>query len=160
MPFGKMLAEALAEKMQTAHTTIICWLPGSGCDVVGLCPDHPSAHAPSVCGWGRVAVHFVGTVFVISIIEEFFWRGWLYRFLQHLDFLDIDLGKMHWVYYLVVATLFGIEHREYVAGIIAGLAWGFFMVRTRDIWALCISHASANLTLALYVFGSGHWRFW
>jgi len=164
VPFGEIAAEKAA----------VCWLPSAHEvvttvneageevveEVICMVKAHASPYSPAVAGWPLVMMRIFGSAFVIAIIEEFFWRGWLYRFFQHLDFLDVDLGKMHVWAYLGVAVLFGMEHREYVIGILTGLAWGYFVIRTRDLWAACISHITANLVLAIYVLTTGNYRFW
>jgi len=162
MPFGEIASEE----------AMVCW---KGCvvnevvivdgveELVAVACDnvaHAYKYSPAVAGWPLVFMRIIGSAFVIAIIEEFFWRGWLYRFFQHLDFLDVNIGKMHLWAYLGVAVLFGMEHREYVIGILTGLAWGYFVIRTRDLWAACISHVTANLVLAIYVLTTGNYRFW
>ncbi len=117
-------------------------------------------YAPSVCGWGYTLLRLAGSAFVISVIEEFFWRGFLYRWIQNVDFLDIDPGKVAWPAFLLTAAVFGAEHTEWFAGVVCGLVYGLLYVKTRDIWAACIAHATTNLLLGLYVLGTGAYQFW
>ena len=42
----------------------------------------------------------------------------------------------------------------------AGLAYGLLFIRTRDVWAACLAHATTNLALGAYVLSTGHWEFW
>ncbi len=115
---------------------------------------------PAVCGWPLALMRLAGSAFVIAIIEEFFWRGFLYRWVRSLDFLDIDPGQLHWPAFLGVAAIFAIEHSEWLAGLMTGLAYGYFYIRTRDIWALALAHVVTNLLLGLYVLGTGAYHFW
>lgn len=115
---------------------------------------------PAVCGWTLTLVRLAGSAFVIAIIEEFFWRGFLYRWVRSLDFLDIDPGVLHWPAFLGVAAVFGIEHSEWLAGMLTGLAYGYFYIRTRDVWAVALAHVVTNLLLGLYVLGTGAYHFW
>ena len=117
-------------------------------------------YAPSVCGWGYTLVRLAGSAFVISVIEEFFWRGFLYRWIQKIDFLDVDPGKLAWPAFLGTAALFAAEHTEWLAGLACGLVYGWLYIRTRNIWAVCIAHATTNLLLGLYVLGTGAYQFW
>ena len=117
-------------------------------------------YAPSVCGWGYTLLRLAGSAFVISVIEEFFWRGFLYRWIQKIDFLDVDPGKLAWPAFLGTAALFGAEHTEWLAGIVCGLVYGWMYVRTRDIWSVCIAHATTNLLLGVYVLATGAYQFW
>lgn len=117
-------------------------------------------YAPSVCGWPLALVRLAGSAFVISVAEEFFWRGFLYRWIQNVDFLKVDPGRLAWPAFLGTAALFGAEHTEWLAGILCGLAYGALYVRSRDIWAVAIAHAVTNLLLGLYVFAVGAYQFW
>jgi hypothetical protein len=117
-------------------------------------------YAPEVCGWPLTLVRLAGSAFVISFIEEFFFRGFLYRWMQGANFTQRDLGIFDPRVFLVVALVFGLEHPEWAAGIAAGLAYGWLAVHTRDIWAAGLAHAVTNLLLGLYVLATGSWQFW
>jgi CAAX prenyl protease-like protein len=101
-----------------------------------------------------------GSAFVIAIIEEFFWRGFLYRWMLGRFFLDVDHGKMSMAMLLVVSLIFGLEHARWLAGIIAGLAYGLLYIKTRDIWAASIAHVITNMLLGEYVLITGSYAFW
>lgn len=117
-------------------------------------------YAPATCGWPLTLVRLVGSTLVIAAIEEFFWRGFLYRWVQNLDFLDIDPATIHWPAFLGVAGAFAALHVEWAAAFLTGLAYGCFYIRTRDIWATVLAHATTNLLLGLYVLLTGHYHFW
>ncbi len=117
-------------------------------------------YAPSVCGFALTTVRFIGSAFVISIIEEFFWRGYLLRTARTPDFLDIDIGELHWPSFLIVAAIFAIEHNEVLAGFVCGIVYGLFYIKTRDIWATAIAHITTNAVLGIYVLATGKYIFW
>ena len=119
-----------------------------------------SAYDPAVCGWAWTTTRILGSAFVIAVIEEFFWRGFLYRWLINQDFLDVDTGLMHTAFFWVVALAFALEHTRWLAGLAAGLAYGWLFVRTRDIWAAATAHVVTNLLLGLYVVWSAKYHFW
>ena len=123
-------------------------------------PLEYTPYAPAVCGWTLSLVRLAGSAFVIAVIEEFFWRGYLLRTARTPDFLDIDIGELHIPSFLSVAAVFGFEHAEWAVGIVAGLAYGWFYIRTRDIWAVAIAHVVTNLLLGIYVLATGNWQFW
>ena len=116
--------------------------------------------APEVCGWPLALVRLAGSALVIAPIEEFFWRGLAYRWLIGRDFTKIDLGTLRWPILLAVSVCFGLEHDRWLAGIVAGLAYGLLMIRTRDIWAAVAAHVVTNFLLGLYVLAMGAYRFW
>ncbi len=117
-------------------------------------------YSPATCGWPLTIAKLLGSAFVISIIEEFFWRGWLLRFIRTPDFLDIDIGEFHLPAFIGVALIFGFEHSEWAVGVITGLIWGIFFIKTRDVWSTAISHVTTNLLLGIYVIATGSWQFW
>ena len=122
--------------------------------------SHVSAYAPDRCGWPLTLVRIGGSAMVIPIIEEFFWRGFLYRWLLGTNFVRVDMGKFRWSVLLVVSLAFGFEHHRWLVGFVAGLAYGLFVLRTKDIWAACVAHAVTNLLLGIYVINTESFGFW
>jgi membrane protease YdiL (CAAX protease family) len=60
-----------------------------------------------------------------------------------------------------VAVLFAAEHGSYWdVGLVAGILFNYWMVRTRSLGDLILSHAVANLSLSAYVIASGKWEYW
>jgi membrane protease YdiL (CAAX protease family) len=117
-------------------------------------------YLPSVTGWPLFAVHMFGTSVVIAIVEEFFWRGFLYRWLCGRNFLDVAVTRMDTPMWLATAALFGVEHAEWFAGIVCGLAFAWIVLRTGDIWAAILAHGVTNFLLGLYVLRTDSWWFW
>ena len=117
-------------------------------------------YAPQVCGWPLALVRLGGSAFVIAVIEEFFWRGFLYRWLLARDFTRADLGTFHAGMFIAVGIVFGLEHDRWLVGILAGLAYGWVAVRTRDIWAAALAHVVTNFLLGVYVLAVGAYQFW
>ena len=115
---------------------------------------------PRVTGWPLFWLHMFGTSIVIAIIEEFFFRGFLYRWMLGTPFFKIDPGKLHWPMLLVISLFFAIEHNEWMAGFICGLTFGLLYIKTRDIWATIIAHGTTNFILGLYVIKFGAYQFW
>lgn len=141
--------------MQSAYAT---W----GILPVGRLPE-PMEHrfyAPEVCGWPLTAVRILGSGLVISAIEEFFWRGFVYRWIVDQDFLNVDLGVFRPGAFVLAALFFGLEHQRWLAGFLCGLAYGWLVLRTRDIWAAATAHAVTNLVLGVYVVATDHYHFW
>ena len=123
-------------------------------------PVDPHAYSPAVAGLAFTITRILGSALVIALIEEFFWRGFLYRWMLRANFLKLDLGTFDWKIFLFVALFFGLEHHRWLVGILAGLAYGWMLIRTRDIWAVAVAHAVTNLVLGLYVVWSGNYAFW
>ncbi|MBC8453626.1 CAAX prenyl protease-related protein [PVC group bacterium] len=117
-------------------------------------------YAPSVCGWHLALIRLLGSAFVIATIEEFFWRGFLYRMFIDQSFLKVDIGRFVLIPFILVCLFFGLEHTRWIAGIFAGVAYGYLIIRTRDIWAGIIAHITTNFLLGIYVLMTGSYQFW
>ncbi|AKJ64425.1 CAAX prenyl protease-related protein [Kiritimatiella glycovorans] len=122
--------------------------------------ERPSPYDPSVTGWPLFWAHMFGTSIAVALLEEFFWRGFLYRWMLGSPFFRIPMGRMSVGMFVAVAALFGIEHFEWAAGIACGLLFGWLVIHTRDIWAGVVAHAVTNFMLGIYVWQSGAWQFW
>ena len=123
---------------------------------------HAGLHVynPKVTGLFNFWIHMFGTSVVIAVIEEFFFRGFLYRWMQGSPFFKIDSGKLNWAMLMLISIFFGIEHFEWMAGIICGIAFGLLYIKTQDIWAAIIAHGTTNFLLGLYVIKYNAYQFW
>lgn len=117
-------------------------------------------YAPSACGWPLAVVRMLGSGLVIAVIEEFFWRGFVYRWMLGLDFTKVDPGRYAALPFMLVAIVFAAEHVEWFAGLLTGLLYGWLFLRTRDIWAAVLAHVVTNLMLGGYVLATGSYQFW
>ena len=117
-------------------------------------------YAPGNCGWPLVVLKMFGTSVTIAVCEELFWRSFIYRWMLGAKFWQVDLGQFHPFVFLTVNIVFGFEHAQWFAGIIAGLAFGWVLLRTRDIWAAIVTHGLTNCLLGIYVLVTGDYHFW
>lgn len=124
--------------------------------------EHMGLHKydPRVTGWWVFWVHMLGTAVIIAIIEEFFYRGFLYRWMQGSPFFKIDAGKLSWSMLLLISVFFSVSHYEVGAAVICGICYGLLYVKTRDVWASIIAHGTTNFILALYVIKFNAYQFW
>ncbi len=122
---------------------------------------HPSlAYAPETCGWGLTVAKLLGSAFVISVAEEYFFRGFLYRWLRKGDFLSLAPGRYDAATFWLVVAVFGLEHDRWLAGMAAGAAYGWLVLRTGRIGPAALAHAVTNLALGIYVILSHQYGFW
>jgi len=117
-------------------------------------------YAPWICGWPLTLVRLLGSAMVISAIEEFFWRGFIYRWLIRSNFLRLDIGFFQASSFFFTALLFGSVHHRWFVGFLTGIIYGWLVLRTRDIWAAVIAHGITNFLLGLYVLSTGNYIFW
>lgn len=110
--------------------------------------------------WMLVAFRIAGAALVVPIMEELFWRSFLQRWVQNPDFLALNPAQIGLKALLIASALFAIEHVQWLAGLIAGLAYGWLYIRTRNLWAPILAHAVTNGGLGIYVVTTGQWSFW
>ena len=102
-------------------------------------PD-PSPYAPAVCGWPLALVRLAGSAFVIAVIEEYFWRGFLYRWLIQADFRKVPLREFDLRAFLIMVALFGVEHDRWFVGALAGAVYGGLVLLTGSLWPAILAH--------------------
>ena len=103
----------------------------------------------------------VRSVVLVPIIEELFWRAWLMRWLINADFRRVPLGAYTPYAFWVSAALFATVHGSYWdVGLIAGVVYNWWMVRTKSLGDCILAHAVTNALLSGYVVTQGHWQYW
>ena len=104
---------------------------------------------------------FARAALIVPIVEELFWRSWLMRWLIRNDFLSVPLGAYARDAFWITAALFGLEHGPYwEVGLLCGVVFNWWMVRTRSLGDCILTHAVTNGILSAYVIAGGHWQYW
>lgn len=107
-----------------------------------------------------VAVRLTGLVLVVPLIEEFFWRTFLWRYLVSERFEQVAPGTFTWLSFLGTTAAFAVVHPEFVTAAVWGAGVGLLYIWTKNVWACIAMHASTNLLLGLYVITTGTWVLW
>ncbi len=103
----------------------------------------------------------IRAVLIVPIIEELFWRAWLMRWLINPHLERVPLGAFQLQAFLATAVLFASEHGPYWdVGLIAGLIYNGWMVRTRSLGDCILAHAVTNGCLCAYVIATQQWQYW
>ncbi len=102
----------------------------------------------------------IGTSVVVPVVEEFFWRGFLLRWIINADFRKVAIGTFSWPSFLLTTVLFASEHNRWLVGLVAGVAYNLLLYRTKSLYACIVAHGVTNLALAIYVLTTGEWSFW
>ena len=110
--------------------------------------------------WMLTAVRLFGAAAVVPIMEELFWRSFLLRWIDRPDFLQQVPATASLRALFISSVVFGIEHKLWLAGILAGLAYGSLYRRSNTLWSPILAHAVTNLLLGLWVVATGAWHFW
>lgn len=110
--------------------------------------------------WPLIALRAAGAVLVVPLIEELFWRSFLMRWIDRRDFLSLAPQAVSWRAVGISSLLFALGHDLWLAGLVAGLAFGALYRYTGSIWHAVLAHAVANAALAGWVVWRGAWGFW
>jgi CAAX prenyl protease-like protein len=108
-----------------------------------------------------VIFRVLASVVNVPVLEELFWRGWLMRWLVSTDFRKVPLGAYTAQSFWIVAALFASEHGSYWdVGLVAGVLYNWWMIRTRSLGDCMVAHAVTNACLAWYVLARNQWQYW
>ena len=123
---------------------------------------NPFRDIPAAWVWAFIGVRIVGAVLVVPVMEELFWRDFLWRqILAPNDFKLAKVGEWAWPPFLIVAGAFAVVHGNWwLTSIVWALMVGTLLVYTKSLGACIIAHATTNLLLAGYVLWTKDWAFW
>lgn len=127
--------------------------PASGEDALGLV---------QVPLFAVVLFKLIGSTTVVPVLEELIFRSFLMRILIKDDFLSVPAGAYKPHAFWISAVLFALMHPMNLWGValFAGVAYGAYFVKTKNLWGAVIAHAVTNLGLWLYVLILGKWALW
>lgn len=114
----------------------------------------------SPVAWLTVVVRIAGSSLVVPVLEETFYRSFLYRTIVRADFLEEPLGRYHPAAFWICALIFGFGHREWLPGILCAILLQLLILRNRRLGDAILAHGIANLLLGLYVVSRNAWIFW
>jgi CAAX prenyl protease-like protein len=105
-----------------------------------------------------LAIRFFGLVIVVPIIEEFFLRGFLMRYVIHIDWWTVPFATMT---PLAIAVGIGVPMLMHPQELIAAFVWfsmiTWLMFHTKSIWDCIVAHSVTNLLMGIWVLYSGDW---
>jgi CAAX prenyl protease-like protein len=109
-----------------------------------------------------IAVRIIGAVLVVPVMEELFWRDFLWRqILAPNDFKLAAVGEWSISTFLIVAAAFATVHGNWwPTAIVWAMLIGLLLVYTKSLGACIVAHAVTNLLLAVYVLVYHDWSFW
>jgi uncharacterized protein len=110
--------------------------------------------------WPLAIARLASLALVVPVMEELFWRSFLMRWIAAREFLSVDPKRVGAGAFLVSSALFASEHAMWIAGMIAGLAYGWIYIRTANLWVPILSHTVTNGLLGLWIVSTGRWTFW
>lgn len=110
---------------------------------------------------GFLLIRFTGLALIVPVIEEFFLRGFLMRYVVDMYWEKVPFTHLNRTS-IIIATVYGML--AHPAELLAAAAWfsliTWLMLKTRNIWDCVMAHAVTNFLLGVYVLKTGHWELW
>lgn len=107
---------------------------------------------------------FLRLVVIVSLVEEIFWRGFLMRYLigGQRHWSEEPVGQYGHLSFWMTTVLFASVHAgpDLVPALCYGALAGWVTLRTKNLWAVVIMHATANLTLGIVIMSTRWWGLW
>lgn len=120
-----------------------------------LAAMHPAARAL----W--IGSRLAGSVVTVPIAEELAYRGYLLRRISDSDFEEVPFQSVRWPALCATAVIFGLAHGAlWLPGILAGLAYGWVVMRRGRLGEAVTAHATTNGLVAAAVLGWQQWQLW
>lgn len=155
---------AFGETVMAVTVGVVVWVVWIGVDqawaTVGTPQGYDPRRADGSIDWPLAGVRLMGAAVVVPLIEELFWRSFLMRWTVDRDFLRVSPRAVTPFAFMATAIVFGLEHHQWFAGIVAGVAYASLYVRTGQLWQSVIAHAVTNGLLGVWVLYTGAWEYW
>jgi exosortase E/protease (VPEID-CTERM system) len=98
-------------------------------------------------------------VFIVPMVEELAFRGYLIRKLISADFELVEPGRFTWTSFLLSSVLFGVMYHRWIVGTLAGMAFAIALYRRGRLTDAIIAHATSNALILLFMLNRGSWSF-
>jgi hypothetical protein len=123
-------------------------------------PLDPKYDLTPLGAWSFLAVRFFGLAAIVPLVEEFFLRGFVMRFVVDRDWWDVPFGKVNRLALVLGTAVPMLTHPELLAAAVWFSLITWLMLRTRNIWDCVAAHGLTNLILGIYVVwqGGAAWR--
>jgi len=110
--------------------------------------------------WCFIAVRILGASLVVPVLEEVFFRSFLYRYIAKADFQSVSPGQFVALPFFAVSAVFAFEHQEWLAGLLCGFAYQGLVIWKKRLGDAIVAHGITNLLLGIWVVWKGAWNFW
>lgn len=115
-----------------------------------------------------LAIRLLGPTLVVPVMEEVFWRNWLWRGIYSPNNYRLArVGEPDMTAFIATSLAFAVVHPQRLIAVVYGLLMAALLVRTKSLGAVIVAHAVTNLLLGVYVMIAGpmfgmhnEWYFW
>ena len=130
-----------------------------------LVPEHDMpaklAATPTALRTFWIVSRIAGSIFIVPIVEELAYRGFLMRRLVKADFESVPFKAVPWPALILTAIVFGAAHGAlWAPGIVAGIAFGLVLILRGRFGEAVAAHAVANALISVSVLGWDQWQLW
>ena len=119
-----------------------------------------NSYGESTLAWVFISVRILGSSLVVPMLEEVFYRSFLYRCLIKTDFLSVPLNYFNMTAFVVVGAGFGLSHYEWLSGIICAFVYQGLVIRKERLGDAITAHAITNFLLGVWVVFRSAYHFW
>ena len=116
--------------------------------------------ADGALSWPLLAVRLIGAALIVPLMEELFWRSFLMRWVESTQFEGVDPRRVGAKAVLLSTFCFMLAHPQWLAAIVAGLAYAWLYRRNGYLWTAVLAHAVTNGALGVWVVATRQWQFW
>jgi len=114
----------------------------------------------SAIAWTFIAVRVFGSSLLVPMLEEVFYRSFLYRCLIKSDFISVPLKSFNLIAFLIVCAGFGLSHYEWLPGVLCAVVYQGLVIRKGRLGDAITAHAITNFLLGLWVVFQSAYHFW
>lgn len=112
-----------------------------------------------IWAYGFLVIRFIGLALIVPVIEEFFLRGFMMRYVVHEQWWQVPFGSVN---RMAVIAGTAVPMLMHPGELLAAFVWfsmvTWLMVRTRNIWDCVAAHAVTNFLLGVYVVWFDQWQ--
>lgn len=149
--FGRLGLRADPVALAAGGAVGLVWiaLPGGEDDGGALALALAGLPAWALAAW--IAARLAGTVLLVPVVEEAFFRGYLLA--------RLDRGGLGWriAAVAVSSALFAALHGRWIAAGLAGVVFALVMLRRGRLADAVVAHIAANAIVALWATVRGDW---
>lgn len=111
-------------------------------------------------GWTFLVIRVLGRSVLVPMVEEVFYRSFLYRMIIRPDFLEAPLGQWHPKAFAGTCLLFGLSHPgQWLAAILCAALYQGLVLRRGRIGDAMVAHGVTNGIISAYAIVTGQWQF-
>jgi exosortase E/protease (VPEID-CTERM system) len=121
------------------------------------------AHLQAAPAWAAglwLLFRFIGSAITVPLAEELAFRGYLLARLGGSSPTLQGALTFAWAPLLLSSVLFGLLHGHWIAGTLAGLAYGAARYWRGETGDAVVAHMTTNALLSIFVLATQRWAYW